>query len=92
MYTREPIAGSAREHNHVLAPCRSGRSAASCRACDAKYWHVKYVSMLALAPLAFVSSAVSDRMRDVALLLRAQEVFVGYAVMLRFLVVGKNYM
>jgi hypothetical protein len=48
--------------------------------------------MLALAPLAFVSYAVSDWTRDVALLLRAQEVFVGYAVMLHFLVVGKNYM
>lgn len=47
--------------------------------------------MLALAPLAFVSYAVSDSTRDVALL-RAQEVFVGYAVMLHFLVVGKNYM
>lgn len=49
---------------------------------------------LALALLAFVSYAVSDRMWDVALLLllRAQEVLVGYAVMLHFLLVDKNCM
>lgn len=30
----EPIAGPAREYNHVLAPCRSGRSAAMIIACE----------------------------------------------------------
>ena len=41
--------------------------------------------MLALALLAFVSYAVSDWTWDVTLLLRAQEVLVGYAVMSPFL-------
>jgi hypothetical protein len=81
MYTREPIAASAREYNHVLAPCRSGRSAASCRACG-RYWHVKYVHLRwHLALLASVSYAVSDWVWDAILLLRVQEVLVGCAVM-----------